>query len=38
MTIKDPPRTQFDCDVEPIGESIIGGGCGDDVDKIVGPL
>lgn len=38
MTSRDPPRTQFVCDVEPIGELTIGGICGDDEGKTIGPL
>jgi hypothetical protein len=39
ITSRDTPRTQFDSDVELIGELIIGGGNGCiDEGMIVGPL
>lgn len=38
MASRDPPRTQFVWDVESIGESVVGEGCGEEVDKIMGPL
>jgi hypothetical protein len=39
ITSRDPPRTQFDSDVELIGELIIGGGDGCiDEGVIIGPL